>query len=97
VPAPVAFALAVGEPSLGRYAGGRFDLAVPVTFVVLLLFTMALGIRLRWPMLIGLILASPPLVALAHSIGYPMTAGLFLTLLGTASAVVRHGRQPGRP
>ena len=97
MPALDAFALAVGEPSLGRYAGGRFDLATPVIIGVLLLFTMALGIRLRWPLVIGLVLAAPPLVALAHSIGYPMTAALFLTVVGTAAAIVRRPRQPGHP
>jgi hypothetical protein len=97
VPAFDAFTLAVGEPSLGRYAGGRFDLAVPLINGVLLLFTKALGIRLRWPLVIGLVLAAPPLVALADSIGYPMTAALFLTIAGTAAAVARRGRQPGHP
>ena len=95
MPAPMAFALAVGEPSLGRYAGGRFDLAVPVVIGVLLLCTMALGIRLRWPLVIALVLAAPPLVSLARSIGYPMTAALFLTVAGSAAAIVRRRRQPG--
>ena len=95
--ASVTFVLAVGEPSLGRYAGGEFDLAVPVIIGALLIFTMAVGIRLRWPLVIGLVLAAPPLVALAHSISYPMTAALLLTVLWTAAAVVRRGGQAGEP
>jgi hypothetical protein len=93
VPAPIAFVLAVGEPSLGRYAGGRFDLAVPLVIVTILLLTRVLGIRVRWPLVIGAVLAAPPMVALAERISYPMTAALFLAIVGVASVANRH--RPG--
>jgi hypothetical protein len=90
---PATLLLAVGEPSLGRYAGGRFDLAVPLVIAAILILTRVLGVRLRWPIVIGAVLAAPPLVALAERISYPMTAALFLAIVGVASMLVR--RHPG--
>jgi hypothetical protein len=88
---PAAFVLAVGEPSLGRYTDGGFDLATPWVAVSILLVARMLGFRVRLPLVIAAALVAPLVVGLAHAISYPLTAALLLAAGWIASLVHHHG------
>jgi hypothetical protein len=87
----VVLPLSVGEPSLGRFAGGDFDFTpLLVAAAILLMIKVLLGIRIRWQLILGTLLAAPLLVALSDRVSYAMTAAL---VLAGALAVAAHGRR----
>jgi hypothetical protein len=89
-------ALALGEPSWERFTDGRFD-AVPLLLaaVILVLMKLLLGVRMRWQVILGTVLAAPLLVGLSHHISYPLTVALLMLTVGVVSFVARHGGPPG--
>jgi hypothetical protein len=90
--------VAVGEPSLGRYASGQFDFTpLVVAATMLLLLRIVVGVRMRWQLILPVVLAAPLVMALAGRISYPLTMALLLATGASASFVTRRGRHPLPP
>jgi hypothetical protein len=91
-------ALAVGEPSWGRFTDGRFDFTpLLVTAVALLLLKIFFGFRMRWQLILGTVLAAPLLVGLSGHISYPLTTASLLATGAVVSFVTRRRGSSGWP
>lgn len=91
-------ALAVGEPSWGRFTDGRFDFTpVLVAAGALLLMKILFGFKMRWQLILGTVLAAPLLVGLSGHISYPLATASLLAMGAVVSFVTRRRGSSGWP
>jgi hypothetical protein len=64
---------------------------------MLLLLRIVVGVRMRWQLILPIVLAAPLIMALASRISYPLTMALLLATGAAASFVTRRGRNQLRP
>jgi hypothetical protein len=89
--------LGYGEPSWVINLDGGWDLVpIVIAAVALLLLRVVFGVRLRWPVVLAVVLLAPLFRAWGDRIGMPLASALALAVAGGVVLATR-GRRPGTP
>jgi len=87
--------LGVGGPSLLGYSDGGWDLApVFVALVTLLVLRWALGLLMRWYVVLATFLLAPPAIAFSGWVGPPATLAFAAGTLLVARRIRAHKEPP---
>lgn len=90
--------LAYGDPSWRINVDGGWD-AVPLLLAMgaLLVLKVVFGVRIRWYLALGVVLAAPLFRAFADRVGMPVAVALALLVMAVAAPTARRSRRPGPP
>ena len=87
---------AVGEPSWRNNVDGGWDV-VPLVIALgaLLVLKLIFGVRIRWYLALGVILAAPLFRAFGDRVGMPVAAALALLVVAVAVPTARRSGRTG--
>lgn len=86
---------AIGEPLGARLGGGGWDfLPLLMAAVFLLILRVILGVRLRWQLILAVILLAPLVRAVGDRVGVLLTLAVVLAVTWVVVLAARRARPP---
>ena len=90
--------IGLGEPSWRRLTDGGWDFVpVVIAVIALLLLRVVFRVRLRWPLVLAVVLVAPLYRAVADRVGMPLAVSVALILTAVVVYGVRRSKPPGSP